>query len=107
MKTIIKNENNILESAHYEVFKGIPSVFINTVHKCIPVDSVGYGYSPEIEKHQVVEFTFYSDNGGHKDSAFFVCETDEEWEILNRVHFECHDKNQLWLIFPEFKGDDK
>ena len=106
MRTIIHNDNGILESAHYEIYKGMPSVFINTVAKWVPCDSVGYGYSPELDKERVVEFTFYSEDGD-EDAVFFITETEEEWEILNRVYFECHNKNQIWVIFPDLDGDKK
>ena len=99
MKVTISNPNNIVDAAFVDTSKNESSfsVYINTVERRIYPDYVIGGMGK-------IEYEFYvdvedGDNMNH-DVVTINAETEEEERVLERLSFECHNKDQLWYMFP-------
>jgi hypothetical protein len=94
MKLEIENPNRIVESAFYTENSYSFSLFINTFERWVKYDTQG-------SDENSIEFYYHNDeNEEQPDIVRVVFETDAEKEIISRLNFELHSKEQLWILFP-------
>lgn len=100
MKIEIENKNKTIISAfHVHKSKLSLSLYINTEEK---------GVQPYREEQSNAGYIKFYFNGGNNkylppDSVTFSAETDEEHTIITGIMFTCHEKDQLWYLFPAWK----
>ena len=83
--------NKIITSAHYEATPCAFNLIINTTEKWIPCERV---------EHYNNKLIFVFMHQSINDSVTLTAENDHDIEILHRLRFELHEKNQLWILFP-------
>jgi len=94
LKLIVENPNSIVTDAFIKSSELSFSLFINTVEKWVMFDS--YICGP-------MEITWNYDKDEQSDTVTLIAETEHEKEILNRMHFTQHCKDQLWILLPDDK----
>ena len=107
MKLSINKKNGIVSDAFFEKNDQSFSLWINTTKKGVHYDSIMIDCSGE-----EVEYRYDNDTEGFHDdvtlddTVVLTAESEEDKEILKRLTFELHDKDQLWVLFPEPKVID-
>lgn len=93
---IKKGENPQVSECWIDIKEESLSIFINTKDKWIQPEYTVTGRSFEdITKNQI-EFVFECG-----DEVSLISETEEEFNWLSSIRFECHCKDQLWFYFPK------
>jgi len=93
MKININDKNGVIDSAFIDEAGLSFGVFINTKYK---------GVKPYCTSSGEGRYTWYfhSDNESClEDIVTLSAETEEDNNILDRLVFELHNKNQLWFLF--------
>jgi hypothetical protein len=92
MDLIIINPNKIVQNAFTRESDLSFSLIINTVEKWVTFDLSGGDDS---------HYTwYYYSSDDTPDTVTLVPEDDEDIDVINRLRFELHDKDQLWILFP-------
>lgn len=89
LETVINS--GMIESASWSQTKYALSLIINTRDKNVWPDM--------IIQDEKLTFYFYSSTTSRPDYVRLVPEDDKEKEILGRIMFCLHDKDQLWYLF--------
>ena len=96
MKVVISNKYGLIESAFSEENDACLSLYINTTERWVEPSYTVHGYGE-------IEYVFYvdydNDDDDRRDSVTFIAEDDIEAESMQRISFECHEKEQLWFLF--------
>ena len=96
MKLEVKNPAGRVTNAFFEINKDCLSLFINTSIKGLR--PCFYGYCSDGDTFEV---------GYHYrkkcDEVILYPENKKEIEMLRRPNFELHNKNEMWIIFPNPK----
>jgi hypothetical protein len=86
--------NGIVSNAHYQKDTNLCSrIIINTISRWRTWDYIA-------EYDNVFRFGFYSEEDSEEDTCLdLIPENDEDIEVLNRVRFINHNKDQIWIVF--------
>jgi hypothetical protein len=98
MKITVTNPNNIVQNAYYNHTELASSLIINTVAKWIDYES----RSNQLDYiSNLITATWYYGPVESPDKVIAEAETTDDTNILRRLKFELHDKDQLWILFPK------
>ena len=104
MKLIIKNKSGVVKNARIKKADGIFHLHITTRERWVKPDSISGEEDNKIKTMEINFATVQDYNDVYEwDTVKLIAESEDDREILNRVEFLKHSKNELWYIFVENK----
>ena len=94
MEVKVKNKYGLVRNAFIKENEYSFSLFINTHKKHIYPNSRHYS-----KKCLIYYFNETDNHVSNRDMVELIAENEHDEEVIKRVIFECHDKNQLWYLF--------
>ena len=94
--TVQNSDNPQVTECFAETSNDSLSIHINTKDRWVNPDYTSVGHKFGDHAKQQIEFIFECG-----DRVSVVSETDEEYDYLRSIRFECHCKDQLWYYFPK------
>jgi len=92
MKVTIEDEHDVISGAFAIENEHSLSLFINTQKRYTQPDASVHGCG-------AIEYWFDVDEDT-VSKVILSAENNEEKEKLSRISFDCHEKDQLWFLFP-------